>query len=401
MSITGALAGFVTGLLTVVLQIPYTYYVFARTMKDAGSSWPVTLLATATVGNLAVLFTLPMIVINAPFSLFTFALKGWRDGIVSAIKSPYTIHTGSREFRRQHPLPAGMSIFSKIITELKNLGKAGSDALKINIQQDAKVQTANKIRRKYHRENSDAPTENLTLGGLTEEDYKDFSQAVTDMRKSLSEKQTYNITHIDRASVARNMRLEAYLNSKCPITDKSLFEIQKTTESVSSQEYEITADISTPVTIEFTNTEGIKTIYTYNYTAFEAQLFTDLEDMNKPKLYAVTYEQTLIPLDSKDIQIYRGYYKELDANHIRLVIQTWRLEKESKSHKPTPQPTIPTTPTHANTEPLIQQTSSTQAKTVRDAWNLKFLDKPPLRKAATPNDQNPPNAGNTNGKNTP
>ncbi|MCD6039936.1 MAG: hypothetical protein K0S27_1336 [Gammaproteobacteria bacterium] len=91
--IAGVIIGAVTGALTVALQIPYAYYVFARNRREAGYSWPLTLLATATLGNLAVLGA-SLLILSAAVGMIGWGMKvGFGQGVMGAITLPYAFHT--------------------------------------------------------------------------------------------------------------------------------------------------------------------------------------------------------------------------------------------------------------------------------------------------------------------
>lgn len=331
--IAGAFTGLFTGFLTVLLQIPYIYYVIGRDMREAGYSKFTASLTAMTLGTVMLCPMILFIALNAVGTILLGIRKGWNEGITAAAMLPVAFHATSTGLRDHlPPISKGQGIFSKLQNDLNNLGLAGStffkfysNHLKYKDQQQQKADVVNKIR--------DLPAEGSHELPLLKEEVEKFIEIM-----EIQKKDPLKYSKED-PNYQKNIFLYNYLDSRCPISLEKLYDLHIATVNVNyppnpPKEEERT---SIPITLEYSSPSGEKQVFTYNYDVFERWMFEQLEKESIAYISAVA--PATVNLADKDMKIYRGYYKDLDVNHIRQVIREWQ-EKEKKQE---PEISIPPT----------------------------------------------------------
>lgn len=90
MSLIGAVVGCVTGVISGVMQIPYSSYILYKKMREDGYIWDSALLAAIGTGFMHT-FELPVSCIHGIYT-------GWREGVKAAFTLPYTDFYQMKEF---------------------------------------------------------------------------------------------------------------------------------------------------------------------------------------------------------------------------------------------------------------------------------------------------------------
>jgi hypothetical protein len=243
---------------------------------------------------------------------------------------PFAFHATSTGLRDHlPPISKGQGIFSKLQNDLNNLGLAGStffkfysNHLKYKDQQKEKTDVVNKIRdlpASLKKEKIEFP--------LSEEEVKQFIEIMSIQENEVRATEGKS-TYAKDPNYKKNLFLYRYLDSRCPITLEDLTELHTATiQTTYAPNPPIEAErTSMPITLEYSPPSGEKQVVTYNYDAFERWMFEQLENERVPYLHASA--PATVNLADKDMKIYRGYYKDLDVDHIRRVIREW-YEKKS------------------------------------------------------------------------